>query len=288
MQPETQIQPTVHTSTASKHSHLKFWIIIVTILVLAVATCYLIYDWQHKKVQQLSSTGASQTVTNLAKQSDKSNTSTASSYSANVAVGYPLSLPHKKVLITLYLPNSNSILQEGLSANTQEELASNYTESDNDVIANWIFNNDGTASSPSDSFSDNQNIIVTALNNWAQTSDSSGVSYPTQTVENSGPMTSSQKAAFIANLKSTTASCAADAGKGFATNDKVFNVCFTLQHPQGEGGNWIMDLSGYGNISGTDIYLRGFIDLPFVGYQAAQTQYIQALKNITTVVQDNS
>ena len=120
------------------------------------------------------------------------------------------------------------------------------------------------------------------------TADSSAVIYPSDTAENSGPMTIAQKTVFVANLKSQSATCAGDASKGFSTNDKVFNVCISLGHPQALNGNWILSLSGYANIEGTDMYLRGHIDLPYTGYQAMQTQFIQALKNMTTVVESNT
>lgn len=277
MPPQTENSASVPPGSSSvDHGRRKLWIIIILLLPLALGSSYGVYSWQHKKVSELSS----QT------KSSPAGSSKTQSYVTSIGVSYPLSLPKKKVLITLYLPSGNNVLQTDPHLTSQDTLAANYTESFNDLMASWEFSDSGAASNPSTSGPGNGNngITISALNDWMSKNDPSTVSYDPVT----GAMTTSQKSDFVTNLKKQTTSCSSDASKGFTTSDKIFNICYTFQSPKAKDADWAMNLSGYAEIGGTLTYLRGFINnLPPSTYQTLANNYIQALKNTSTVVQAN-
>lgn len=292
MQPQTEISQNTRSTynySENKFNHRSLWIVVAVFLLICTGFTYAAYTWQHSKVKSLNSqisvleTKAKMSGSNIVSVTKGSAVST---YSTNVAVSYPLSLTKKKVLTTLYVPSGNSILQTAVRTTTQDELIAHYVESFNDIMVNWEFSNTGTASSPSDSSSNNM-IEIDALNDWASKNDPSTVSYGPGYSPTSGAMTIVQKATFIADLKKQSASCATDSSKGFSTLDGKYNICITLIHPQAQDAGWGLELSGYAEIEGTFAYLRGGIELPN-SYQAELSNYINALKNITTEVKDNN
>lgn len=277
MQPQTQTSTPIPPPQKSSKA---MPITIVIVVLLAAAGIFGAYSWQHSKLttltkQQPESTNSQRTVT-------VSKTSLVS----NTGVAYPLSLPQdKQLLTTLYLPSGNNVLQTDPSYADQDELTAAYTETYNDFVANWVFTDAGTSQNPSDTLLGNNNIVITAINDWASKTDASTVRYNSDIPVSTGPMTVTDKSNFISKLKSDTAACAKDASKGFSTKDKVYNVCYNVGNPQAKDGAYVMSISGYANISGTQTYLRGFIDLANKTHQAASDQYINALKNLSTSVE---
>lgn len=206
--------------------------------------------------------------------------STSSIYTIDVGVSYPISIPDKKILTTLYLPSGISVLQVDPAVFSQDALIAHYTLSYNDILARWEFDKNGTVLSPS-RFGPNNEIEISALGDWMKTNDPSDVLYLDN--ERTQGMTIAQKAVFVSKLKSETASCISNASKGFTTDDKVYSICYYLHRPQEVGGNWVLGLRGYAEIDEKPVYLRGIIDLPN-SYQSNLNSYIQALKKMTTTV----
>lgn len=279
-------EPIVSDHKRSKKPLLVAVLIVVLVLVAVGGTYY----WQHKKVSSLNTQ-----LTSLQKQLAASGASTnlnaeavsqQGSYVSDIGVGYPLSLAHKEVLTTLVLPSGYNMLQTDINTKTQDELAAQYVESYNDIIAHWQFNRISTLKQPSQSLQSNDSVTISALNDWANTDDPDSVTYESMEPAGSPAMTVAQKADFVNTLKHSTAACAQDSSKGFTTIDKVYNVCYTMLHPQAQGADWIMSLSGYASLNGTDVYLRGTIDLPN-SYQTEQSRFLSAFKQLKTVVQSN-
>ena len=272
------------SSNGSRSSN-KFMLAALLLIFISIAAICATYYWQHKKINNLEQQiYALKGKSAVSAQITDVNKKTSGVYEVNTGVSYPLSLPHKEVLTTLYLPRGNSILQTSLNTSSQDELASNYTESYNDIIANWNFSEAGTVQNPSQEGGSNGGILITALNDWMKVNDPTAVDYGEG---NGGAKTIAMKSSFASNLKTETTNCAKDIAKGFTTKELPYNICYTLLHPQGQGGDWILSLSGYADIEGTQSYLRGTIYLPDATYQAELKSYLGALKNISSIVKVN-
>jgi len=281
-------QPTNFVVQAPVRARKSYAMLLVTVvwIVVAAAAASGVYFWQHGKVASLNK--QLQTV-NKASASviNGRATTSGSAYTNEVSVGYPLSLPHKKVIITLSLPTDQNVLGTDPNTRTQEDLAAYYSESKNDIIGNWLFKTKGTANAPIQTMASPNQLYVSDMTQWQKTQDAAVVSYPGSGIDGGSKMTLAQKQAFITQLKADTTACIKDKTKGFATQDKVFNVCYTLAHPQAVGGSWPLSIKGYGELNGSPIYLGGVVQLADTGHQAAQDSYLAAFSRLAASVVDN-
>jgi len=78
---------------------------------------------------------------------------------------------------------------------------------------------------------------------------------------NSPLQTPDQKKQFMTQVESSTAACAKDSSKGFATADGSLNICYTYTYGLPQGYSPFVNLIGYGNIKDQPIVLVGFIKI---------------------------
>jgi hypothetical protein len=269
----------------TKKSHALALVVLAAVVVVIASTLGT-YMWQHKKVtgldKQLNTVSA--TNTNLSKSVTKGTNTQA--YVTETSVGYPLSLPHQKVITTLYLPADQNVMGIDPDVHTQAEQAAYYTESENDIIGNWVFKTKGTVSEPVQTAATTNQLYMSDMTQWEKTSDTAAVLYPASGGDGV-QMTSNQKQTFVSQLKLEADACAKDSSKGFTTQDKAFNICYTVGHPQGVGGSWALSLKGYGELNGSPIYIGGGLQLGANNYQQTLQAYIGALSKLNTSVSAN-
>lgn len=273
------------TTTGKPHGHRLYWVIIVLIILLAAGTNAWQYKTNHKATDNLGTTNPAV--------STKTTSNSSNQYATATSIGYPLSLAKKEVLTTLSLPAGYTILQPSQGPGSQDGLAEMFTESSNDVIANWQFTKAGTSDNPSQAFSPNDSTTITATNGWEAAKDATTVNYDaTPFNPASAAMTTTQKSVYIKKIQNDTLACAADSTKGFVTNDKVYNVCYLLQHPQAAGAAYMLAFEGFASVQGTSLYMRGVIELPTSYDGTSKTQfvldgYLTSLKMLSTTVKAN-
>jgi hypothetical protein len=258
------------------HSH-KFTYGYLAVLIFA-AIIGITYTWQHDKVVELNR----QLSTALS--SPPKATTTNPTYIKDVSVGYPKSLPIGGVLTTLYLPSGTDLIQSTTSLSTQADLGSVFANSTSDILGYWNFMPQGTTTKPDQATDPVSQIYLTSMDSWESTADTTTVLYPSTTPNPAGTkMTVAQKQSFVSKLNTSTKTCAANSSEGFATSNKTYNVCYSLEKPEAKGGNYILYIDGYGQLKNTPVYIGGNIQLPNA-YQSEMSSYIKALKNITSVL----
>lgn len=259
---------------------------IVAAVVVLAGACYGVYAWQHGKVDNLNKqlSAAKSSASSMSMQNSSSSNTTTSSYAQKLVAGYPISAPKTKVLTTLSLPTGTDAVNYTEDLNTQAKLEGKYTESFNDLIGRWLTSPVGVKSDGTRTNYTPNEVYISVMKDWASKADTADVSYPSMGESDTMRMTVAQKTDFISKLKTDSATCAKDSTKGFATADKVYNICYTLSSPKAQDGDWVAVMTGYGEIKGAPTYFHASFSLPNSTYKTDLTSYINALKHTTTVV----
>lgn len=272
--PDPEPSPKAPFHAAHSHNFTYGYLIIL----IFAAILGVIYTWQHNKVIELNKqlTGEQSSQSKL--------TTTNPTYVKDVSIGYPQALPSSGVLTTLYLPYNTDLTQSTSSLSTQSDLSSVFAGSTSDILGYWNFMPRGTATNPDQATNPVSQIYLTSMSSWESTSDTTPVIYPSVTPAAAGTkMTIAQKQSYVAKLKTETESCANNSLKGFATANKIYSLCYSLENPEAKGGNYVLFIYGYGQLKNTPVYIGGNIQLSNA-YQSEMSSYINALKNITSVL----
>ena len=276
----------------SSHTNSKRLAVGLLVVFLIAGGIYGTYYWQHKKVNDLNNeinTLSSQTSSSHTSGSQSENklaTSNSTTYTQDTELGIDnLVMRGKEVLTTLYLPPNMDVLPYSMDVNSETNGYASYYTDVNGLIARWLFDPQGTISSPSPSSGGQDELFVSVMTTWQNTNDTSPVGY-FGSLSTGSEMTASQKASFIQQLKAQTASCATNGSAGFTTNDKVFKVCYTLVSSHAAGVGPELQLTGFGELAGNPIYLGGRIFLP-LNYKADLGNYLNVLPKISTTIQPN-
>ena len=237
-----------------------------------------VYLWQHSQISDLTSKLSASQASLKAAQGAQT---TAGQYVSDSVAAVPVSLKTKKITLTLTLPTGQNALNLAPGTNTPAGMAGYFATSSNDLLANWQFQPKGTPDSPADTTTTG-NVFVSDMAQWAAVADAAPAAYPGVGTKQ---MSVADKTAFISQLKTDTGNCTDDAAKGFATGDKVFNICYSLAGPQAKGGSWMVTLKGYGEPAGLPVYFGGSISVgPDASYKSTVQTYVGALKQFKTLV----
>lgn len=262
------------------------WVLIVVILLgLGFAGLGGYAWWQHGQIGQLQDTLAS---SGGGSSSAALNTSSTGSGSADVkvsAVAYPAALTKqaRHVVMSLHLPTGFNALDVSPVFGSSQDQDAFYVTGAGDIMARWLFSAEGGGTNPAKVADGNDELDVTALDGWMKAADPAGVNY----ADGTSSMNPAQKSDYVAKLKSDSAACAADASKGFATNDKTFNICVSLVKPPNTTTDWGLSVKGYGEPGEVATLIRGLIDLP--GSNASNNQseaaiFVGELKQLSATV----
>lgn len=282
------------TASPKTKNKKKMMLLITAAVLLATAPAAGVYFWQRNtKTNSQAAVNSDGTPTmnvDVAHQTAKdifpSSSRTAPAYdpkttTTDTTMGYPRNLPDKAIKTTLVLPGGYGIVADWPRTTSQAELNAYYVTAFNDVIGYWVANLKGTAATPSKPLT--RKFTITAFNEWLKENDKSDYYYDVGEGQ-SGPLNTTQKQAFVKDLKDKTTQCAKDSAKGFVTNDGVYKVCYSVSQGHAEGADSVMSIEGYAEVEGTLLYMRSYFDLPSSNTSAAQ-DYVKALKQITTVVE---
>lgn len=172
------------------------------------------------------------------------------------SVGYPFDLGAKTQITTkLGVPASMQAVREIPSMS--QGLATLLTDKDNDSMARYSLGN------PEDS-NDNgggasEISIVAISKSWLAANGKTDNSLDNY-IDNTPIQTVAQKQKFVSDLKTATTACAADASKGFATKDKVFNICYSVD-PGREAYSPVLVLKGYAEVEKQPLVFGGTVNL---------------------------
>lgn len=170
------------------------------------------------------------------------------------AEGYPFEDKGRVFTIDLGIPNEMQGVR--ISSNNNNHGSEQYfTDKYNDEIGRWII---GDPTVPTESFSGVSALAISK--SWL------GANLPQDLASNSefdtgyNLATPADKQKFLQKVKADASSCSNDAKKGFVTNDKSFEICYSFD-PGKEGYSPTVLLSGYGEKDSIPIYITGLIEL---------------------------
>lgn len=249
MEPTTNLTPPYPPHYKNKRVAVLIAFLFVVICGLTATTGY-----YYLKLQQNTSTKSSQDLTS------EKNVDTQTGYHFVTSEGYPFNT-NRKFTVKLAVPNelqaikwNSSIQDPGLTANI---LGDKF----NGEMGRWLLDRPTNSDSYLGDFS-----FINIEDQWLKTNTTGNEDYhgmfPYNLPLPTSNMSSAQKQAFIAQLKTETDACVADGKTGFSIA-KTIKVCIKpYQSKQAVGSyNPMANLHGYGIIDGLHFVLAGSLEL---------------------------